>query len=143
MKQIMLQGAAALMALANRLCGGNLSARYCDPAGGARTVIGDTAIEVYARAGLPLSPWAPANPPVADSLAMVEQLVAPIDSNPRLVIHPRCGHLIRSFQGYARSKHKDHWQDKPADPQHPAEDLIDALRGGLHAVIRRPTLRRL
>jgi hypothetical protein len=45
--------------------------------------------------------------------------------------------LIRAFQAYRRASVKGQWRDWPEDPQHPHEDLMDALRGGLHARLRK------
>jgi hypothetical protein len=128
--------ARALRELANRTCNGKLAAVYSDPAGNVRNPIGPTVYQEYARVGLPLTPWARANPSVADSLDMVEGLLNPADGVPRLRIHPRCLDLARAFLAYRRAKRQNQWVDYPEDPQHPAEDLIDSLRGGLHARLR-------
>ena len=50
---------------------------------------------------------------------------------PRLVIHPRCKHLIAAFQNYRREEQDGEFLDTPVDPQHPHEDLMDAIRGGI------------
>lgn len=127
--------AKALRSQTDQLCPGRLANRYCDPAGGARNPIGPTVIAEYARAGLALQPWAKANPSVADSLALVEGLLDPVGGVPRLIVHPRCRHLISAFGNYQRAKRAGQWMDWPEDPQHPAEDLIDSLKGGLYARI--------
>jgi len=118
-----------------------LAKGYCDPAGGARNPIGPTVLDVYRKAGLPLIPWAATNPSVADSLENVERRLNPIGGVPLLTIHPRCKSLINAFLSYRRAKRAEQWMDYPADPQHPAEDLIDALRGGLYA--RFPMLKKM
>jgi hypothetical protein len=127
--------ARAIKGLADQLFPGQLANRYCDPAGGARNPIGPTVMAEYARAGLVLQPWARANPSVADSLALVEGLLDPVNGVPRLTVHPRCRHLVSAFGNYQRAKRAGQWMDWPEDPQHPAEDLIDALKGGLYARI--------
>jgi hypothetical protein len=126
-----------LDATAERCGAAELAGRYCDPAGGARNPVGPTVIRAYADAGLPLAPWAKANPSVGDSLSFLEDLIQPIGGPPRLYLHPRCRRLVDAFATYKRAKRNDQWMDYPADPQHPAEDLIDALRGGCHARRRR------
>lgn len=123
------------------LAGRPFAKGYCDPAGGARNPIGPTVLDVYRKAGLPLIPWANTNPSVADSLENVEKRLNPIGGSPLLAIHPRCKALINAFLSYKRAKRADQWMDYPEDPQHPAEDLIDALRGGLYA--RFPMLKRM
>jgi hypothetical protein len=101
-----------------------------DPAGGSRNPIGPTVIGEYERVGLkPLERWPLGL--VADSLAIVENLLGAADGTVSLFVHPRCKALIAAFAGYRRAKRGGQWQDYPQDPQHPAEDMIDALRGGL------------
>src|SRR5438309_1745255 len=61
----------------------------------------------------------------------IDQLEVLLDRG-LLVVHPRCTGLKAAFLHYARRRtgHAD-WLDEPADPQHPHEDLMDALRGGV------------
>ena len=40
-------------------------------------------------------------------------------------------HLIHAFQNYRRAERDGEFLDTPLDPQHKAEDLMDALRGGI------------
>jgi DNA polymerase III delta prime subunit len=119
--------AAALLALVAERSGGRLDAAYADPAGGARTAIGPTVADEYRRAGLRLHRWPLA--PVADGLELVESCL----HRGQLTIHPRCEHLTRAFGGYVRARRQNQWMDYPEDPQHPHEDVMDALRGGLFA----------
>lgn len=121
----------SLLALAESCCNGRLDHRLADPAGSARNGVGPSLLAEYARAGLSLSGWPVAK--VLDSLATLEALVDPAQGEPRLTIHPRCRHLIAAFQGYERAQLRGQWLDRPKDPCHPHEDLIDALRGGLYA----------
>ncbi len=134
------QNARALMELATRLCGGRIDAVWVDPAGGSRTSIGPTVLGEYERAGLmPLRAWPRSS--VTDSLALLESFLQPADGVDRLLVHPRCAALIRSLSSYRRARRGGQWQDYPEDPQHPHEDLVDALRGGLRALYpegRRP-----
>lgn len=111
----------------NALCGGRVDFAATDPAGGSATAIGPTVYEEYARAGLRVHPWP--TRPVLDSLALVESFVS-IDP-PEMLIHPRCEMLINAFANYKRAKRQGQWVERPEDPQHPHEDLIDAFRGGL------------
>ena len=53
------------------------------------------------------------------------------DGSVNLTIHPRCRRLITAFQCYARARRSGQWMDYAEDPQHPHEDLIDPLAGGL------------
>ena len=124
------QNARAILDLARTRCQGRIDVVSTDPAGGARNAVGPTVIGEYERVGLrPLRRWPIGS--VADGLALVESFVDPADGHSRLAIHPRCNATIRAFQNYRRAKRAAQWQDYPEDPQHPHEDLIDALRGGL------------
>ena len=101
-----------------------------DPSGSSRTAIGATVISEYERAGIHgLIRWPQTT--VIDSLALLEALVSSADGSSGLLIHPSCRVLIAAMQGYRRANRGGQWQDYPEDPQHPHEDLVDALRGGL------------
>lgn len=105
---------------------------WTDPAGGARNPVGPTVLSEYFRGGLKTQPWPSGS--VADSLAAVESLVDPAAGPPALTVHPRCKRLVEALENYRRAKRGGQWQDHPEDPQHPHEDLVDALRGGLRGV---------
>ena len=72
---------------------------------------------------------------VLEGLSVIESLVRSADGSARLKLHPRCTRLTAAFLGYARARRSGQWMDYPADPQHPWEDLIDALRGGLSVAL--------
>ncbi|MDB5350773.1 MAG: hypothetical protein JWN86_2020 [Planctomycetota bacterium] len=122
--------ARTILEIARTRCNGRLDVTSTDPAGGARNPVGPTVISEYERAGIRnLRRWPMAS--VADGLALVESFVSPADGIPRLIVHPRCVATARAMQNYRRARRGGQWQDYPEDPQHPHEDLVDALRGGL------------
>jgi hypothetical protein len=122
--------ARAILEVGRERCQGRLDIISTDPAGGARNPVGPTVIGEYERVGLrPLRRW-PVGA-VADGLALVESFVDPADGRSRFLVHPRCTSTIKAFENYRRAKRGGQWQDYPEDPQHPHEDLIDAVRGGL------------
>jgi hypothetical protein len=121
--------ARAILARTAELCGGRFDRGTTDPAGGAMTGFGTTVIAEYARAGLKLGSWPSYPGSVSDGLALVESFVA--TDPPGLTVHPRCVALVAAFANYRRKKRGGQWIDVPEDPQHPHEDLLDALRGGL------------
>ena len=123
--------ARAIREVAASKCNGRIDRAYTDPAGNARNAVGPTVLSEYARAGLILEAWPLAK--VVDSLALLESFVSPGTGIPQLVVHSRCVDLITSMQCYRRAKKGGQWSDRPEDPQHPYEDLVDALRGGLRA----------
>jgi hypothetical protein len=104
-----------------------------DPAGNARSAIGPTVRGEYERAGLQgdhgLESWGGAKK--QEGLQLIEALLESADGTVSLRIHPRCKHLISALQCYARAAVANQWMDYPLDPQHPFEDLIDPLAGGL------------
>lgn len=113
------------------LCGGRFDKRWTDPAGQARNAIGSVTLGEWASAGMSFDHWP--SLAVRDGLTLIENLVKAADGQIRLLVHPRCRHLIRAFATYRRASRQHQWTDEPADPQHPAEDIMDALRGGLVA----------
>jgi hypothetical protein len=124
------QNARALRDLAFARCQNRLDIVSTDPAGGSRNPVGPTVIGEYERVGYQrMQRWPPGS--VADGLALVESFLNPADGRSRLTLHPRCKATIQSLQNYRRAKRGGQWQDYPEDPQHPHEDLVDALRGGL------------
>ena len=94
----------------------------------ARTGIGPTAYGEFERVFGPRSTGRWPRHRVTDGLDQLELLL----DRGLLLIHPRCTLLKSAFLNYARTRtgHGD-WLDEPADPQHPHEDLMDALRGGV------------
>lgn len=132
------ENAADILRVTEERCEGFVDWGYTDPAGGARNPIGPTVLAEYESVGLRLDPWP--KPSVAESLNVLETLVNPAIGPPRLMIHPRCTRTIAAFQGYRRAKRQRQWMDWPEDPQHPHEDLIDALRGAVYAVMRGPSV---
>lgn len=109
-------------------CLGQVHTVRLDPASSARTGIGPTAFGEFERVFGPrvLARW-PGHR-VTDGLDQLEVLL----DRGLLTIHPRCEKLKAAFQNYARRRTgRGDWLDEPADPQHPHEDLMDALRGGV------------
>jgi hypothetical protein len=139
--------ARSILDVARQRCNGRIDLASTDPAGGSRNPVGPTVIAEYERAGIrPLRRWPMAS--VADGLALVESFLSPADGRARLLIHPRCTATLRALKNYRRARRGGQWQDYPEDPQHPHEDLVDALRGGLRDAfpegrISRPTLARV
>ncbi len=107
---------------------GRLDSVRLDPSASARTGIGPSAYGEFERifGGERLGHW-PSHR-VTDGLDQLERLL----ERDRLTIHPRCEQLKSAFLNYARRRTgRGDWLDVPADPQHPHEDLMDALRGGV------------
>lgn len=106
-----------------------------DQAGKAATPIGITVFQEYTAAGFVgnkgIEHWDSYPGSVNDTLTHLEGIVCAADGSRSLIIHPRCKHLIAAFFGYERKVVANQLTDEPKDPQHPHEEMIDALRGGL------------
>ena len=123
------ENAKAIAEASRQRCENRVDVGRMDPSGNADNGTGLVIGGEFKRAGLRLQPWPKFPGCVASGLALVESFVA-VDP-PRLRIHPRCRHLIDAFANYRRKKRGGQWIDEPEDPQHPHEELIDALRSGL------------
>jgi hypothetical protein len=125
----------AIVEQSRRLCGIGMDRLRVsmDPAGNARTAVGPTVRGEYERAGCRgkngLESWPTS--PKADGLQLVEALLKSADGSVSLTVHPRCRRLITALRCYTRARRADQWMDYPEDPQHPHEDLVDPLCGGL------------
>ena len=116
-----------ILALTATLCGGRIDRGSQDPAAKASTATGVLTNEEFKRAGLTLPYWPVFS--VTDGLGLIESFVS-VDP-PALTVHPRCQHLIEAFANYKRTKRSGQFIDRPEEPQHPYEETMDALRGGL------------
>jgi len=103
-----------------------------------RTNIGPSVVGEYTRAGCVgngrvIRSWPAIGPgrPKVDTLALLEALLLSADGTIGLTIHPRCKHLPDALVSYTRKQKDGQWLDEPADPQHPHEESIDSLTGGL------------
>jgi hypothetical protein len=115
------------------LAAGKRTETVTDPAGAHRTSIGPVVIAEYRKAGLwPLKEWPSYNNSVMDGIALVDSFIRSGDEHVSLIIHPRCKRTIQAFQAYEQGKVNGQFTGKPRDPQHPHEEMMDALRGCLH-----------
>jgi hypothetical protein len=69
--------------------------------------------------------------PKADALGLIEAFLMSATGQVSMKIHPRCAHLIQALHTYIRAMRDNQWMDYAKDPQHPAEELVDSLAGGL------------
>ena len=133
------ENGTAILAKAHETAYPSMASRHfrvsTDSAGGARNPVGPTVLAEYERVGLKgprgIECWPKYAGSISDSLKLIEAMVRSADGSVSLKIHPRCKRTIAAFQGYRRAKRADQWQDYPEDPQHPHEEMIDAVRGML------------
>lgn len=119
--------ALAIQALSHTVCRGQIDLVRLDPAATARTGVGPAALGEYQRVfGSRRVEFWPQHL-VIDGLDQLELLLDKCE----LKIHPRCTALISAFNNYARASRGGEFLSYPAVEQHPAEDLMDALRGGI------------
>lgn len=117
--------AKLILELGWQLCGGRFDFGSYDPAAGARQGYDTTIKAEYERAGLGLQPWPSHAGSVLSGLNLIESFLG------TMIVHPRCTATISAMTNYMRAKRNNQWIDEPAPVQHPHEDLIDSLRGGL------------
>lgn len=122
----------------------------CDAAGDSRQPVGPTIISEYERFGLTgsdrqIQRWPKFAGCITDGLNLIEAFMGGGQGEfavpASLFINPRCKALKAAFESYRRAKRQGQWMDYPEDPQHPHEEMIDALRGGLKVIApegRRP-----
>jgi hypothetical protein len=135
------QNARTLLELSRIRCNGRLDRVRLDPASGARTSLGPAAYGEYERifGSRLIAPWPLRS--VRDSLELLDAFVRPAAGPPKLRIHPRCETTIRALECFRRAKRAGRWIDEPEREDHPHEDMVDALKGGLCDVFpegRRP-----
>ena len=118
--------ARAIIERSRELCGGRLDRVVADPAGRQRSGLNTTIWAEYERAGLTLAPWPCYPGSVLTGLDLIQSFLPE-----GFIVHPRCQHMIAALTQYRRARRGGQWIDLPEEPQHPHEDLIDALRGGL------------
>jgi hypothetical protein len=126
--------AMAIKEKAYRLCQGSIDRIYLDPASTARSGVGPAARGEFARVlGERITDCWPIHR-VLEGLDQIEILLGAPPREPDLWIHPRCKFLIDSFKTYRRAQRHGEVLDVPEDPQHPAEEAIDALRGAVRTI---------
>jgi phage terminase large subunit-like protein len=123
--------ALAIQMVAKERCQGLVDIVRLDPASTARTGVGPSAYGEYERVfgSRALSFW-PTHL-VTDGLDQIELLLGPTTRPADLLIHPDCVHLIAAFNNYRRDERQGEFMPYPLDPNHPSEDMMDALRGGV------------
>jgi hypothetical protein len=126
--------AKAILARSQEVCQGRIEAVYLDPASTARSGVGPAARGEFARVlGERITTTWPHHR-VLEGLDQIEILLGSLDREPDLILHPRCRFLIESLQSYRRQERRGEILDLPADPQHPAEEALDSLRGAVRVV---------
>ena len=130
------RAARDILAVRDLRCGNARIRVSTDPAGGAKNPSGITTIAEYQKVGLVgetgrIEFWHRYPGSVLDSLKLTEGFVESADGQIHLTVHPRCRKTIEAFQCYSRDMISGQWMETPKDPQHPHEDMIDPIRGGL------------
>jgi hypothetical protein len=126
-----MQNAKAIRELAGKLpCQGQIDLVRLDPAASARSSLGPAA---YGQYEFEFGSRVTARWPhhlVLDGLDSLEILL----ETGNLLMHPRCTHLKEAFLNYAKKRVGNEWRDQPAE-EHPYEDLMDSLRGGIRDAV--------
>ncbi len=131
--------ALSILAQLKARCGDARRRISTDSAGGARNPVGPSVIAEYLRCGLTgqngIEQWPRYPGSVQNGLALLEALICSANGSIRLLIHPRCLRLVSALRTYSRARRAGQLMDYPKDPDHPHEDLCDALRGGCSVVL--------
>lgn len=108
-------------------CRGRIDKVRLDPAAVARTGIGPAAYGEYEDVfgSRVTGKWA--SHQVVDGLDQIEIML----DRECLLIHSRAKNIIEAFVNYRRAERGGYVLNEPKDPQHPYEDSMDALRGGI------------
>jgi hypothetical protein len=128
----------AIKARFERIMGGRdigTTRNTVDPASKARDAIGPVGMAELQRGGLRhLAPWPNMSHHKLDSLRLIESFIKSGWGTRHLFIADHCKYTIGAFRQYSRRKVGDVFLSDPADPQHPWEDMIDSLAGGLRDI---------
>lgn len=100
----------------------------CDPAGASRNEqTAQSSVQLLRKAGFSVRFRATR---ILDGIEAIRALLQPGVGNPKLLIHPRCRHLVRAMLGYRNVRIGDSFSELPVkDGEH--DHLIDALRYAL------------
>lgn len=122
------QHAASILKISHDRCGHAISRDNIsgDPSGSSHTGVNTTVSAEYLKAGLPFNHWPKRPGSVLDGLNLIESFLGG-----NLHVHPRCAATRSALLNFRRKRSNGQWIDVPEDPQHPHEDVIEALRGGL------------
>lgn len=107
-----------------------------DSAAGDRNPVGESVYSIYEGLGLTgsngrIEPWDKYPGSVLDTLTMLEGFIVSASGSRALKLHPRCERTKSAIEGFRRKLKDGQPTDQPVDPQHPHEEMVDALRGGL------------
>lgn len=119
--------------IAEKLCGGRREKVSTDPVGSSKNPVGITVLSLYQQSGLcradDILRWSHKPGTVKAGLDLLDSLMMAADKTVRLAIHSRCVNLLKALRNYRRAQIHGVYLDTPHDPQHPFEDMVDALRG--------------
>lgn len=118
--------ARAILARSHALCGHQVAAVVGDPSGNSHSGVNTTVGAEYRKAGLPFIPWPRRPGSVLDGIQLIETFLGG-----NLKVHPGALATRTALLNFRRRMVNKQYVDEPEDPQHPHEDLIEALRGGL------------
>jgi hypothetical protein len=122
------ENALAIREHTKRACDDQFKVVVLDPASGARTGTGPAAESEYQKVFGTRNVLRWPSHQVLDGLEGIEILLG---GQPRLMFHPRAEHIVSAMKSYRWAQRGGEFLPHPQDPQHPAEDLIDSLRGGI------------
>jgi hypothetical protein len=126
------ENAGAIREIARTRCRDRMDRITMDSASKSREGVGTTGRAEYYKAGLQDLKFWPKVRNKVDSLAIVDSFIKTASGSRHLFVHPRCKMTRQALLQYRRAKVGGVWLDHPQDPQHPEEEMVDALSGGLN-----------
>lgn len=126
------ENAREIRRLAHARCEGRMTVVSMDSAANSREGSGLTGRGEYYRAGIQEVVSWPKVQNKIESLAIIDSFLKTAAGTRHLYLHPRCTWTRRALSQYRRNRVGNQWSDRPKDPQHPEEELIDALSGHLN-----------
>lgn len=131
------ENAHGIAATAERYCSGRLDDVSMDSAAWSPEGAGTTGFAEYNKAGLrKIRPWNRVRSR-KDNYTIVESFIRSADGARHLFVHPRCKMMRAALLSRSRARSGRQWLDFPAKPDHPHEDVVDALAGGLNLIYPR------
>lgn len=102
-----------------------------DHSAGARSALGEPALAAYKKVFGDARVRCGRRHSVSDGIDFIDQMIRVASGRRGLRVHPRCDVGRKMFRSYRRKKRNGVYVEAPEDPQHPWEEMADALRYAL------------
>jgi hypothetical protein len=128
------ENARAVREIAWKHCQGRIENVTMDSAARSREGAGTTGLAEWHNAGFTKIKTWPKVKNKKEDLEIIDTFVLTAAGTRHLFVHPRCVGLRGALQQYRRAKVGPVWTEDPKSEQHPWEEYVDAMAGGLHVL---------